>query len=91
MNIIIYIFIFIAKIIENTLSTLRIIVIAKGKKLLGAFLNLIVCTCWLISTSIIITNINDWFKIISYIFGSFIGSYLGSYIYEKSIPHHTNS
>ena len=88
---IVYIFIFLSKIIDNALSTLRIIVIAKGKKLLGAFLNLIVCTCWLISTSIIITSINDYFKIISYLFGSFVGSYLGGYIYEKSIPHHTNS
>ena len=40
MKILTYLAIFIAKIIENTLSTLRLIVVAKGKKLFGAILQL---------------------------------------------------
>ena len=34
-----YFIIFISKIIENALSTLRMIVVSNGKKKLGAFLN----------------------------------------------------
>lgn len=40
MNIILYFLIFISKVIENGLATLRIIVVANGKKNLELFFNL---------------------------------------------------
>ncbi len=80
----IYFFIFFSKIIENTLSTLRIIVVANGKKKLGALLQGIVALVWIFVTGIVITNINkDIFKIIFFVLGSIVGSYLGSIIEEK--------
>ena len=42
MNIPLYSMIFISKVLENTFATLRLIVVANGKKLLGAILQLIV-------------------------------------------------
>ena len=81
MKILIYILIFIFKIIENTLSTLRIIVVANGKKLLGAILQGIVSIVWVISTSLVVINIQkDPLKIISFTLGALIGSYIGSII-----------
>ena len=78
------IFIFLSKVIENSLSTLRLIVVANGKKRIGAILNGIVSLCWIFSTSIVIININkDLFSIISFSLGAVIGSYLGSIIEEK--------
>ena len=78
------IFIFSLKIIENTLSTLRLIVVSNGKKKLGALLNGIISLIWIFSTSIIIININkDIFSIISFILGASVGSYLGSILEEK--------
>ncbi len=80
----IYIFILLSKIIENALSTLRLIVVANGKKKLGAFLNGIIALVWIFVTSIVIVNINkDMFKIVFFCIGSIIGSYLGSIIEEK--------
>ncbi len=84
MKILTYLAIFIAKIIENTLSTLRLIVVAKGKKLFGAILQFIIAFVWVITTGIVVVNIkDDPLKIVFFAFGSLIGSYLGSYIEEK--------
>jgi uncharacterized protein YebE (UPF0316 family) len=84
MKILIYILIFIFKVFENTISTLRIIVVSNGKKILGAILQGIVSIIWVISTSLVIINIQkDPIKIIAFTLGSLIGSYIGSIIEEK--------
>ena len=80
----IYFFIFISKIIENALATLRLIVVANGKKLLGAILNGIIAIIWLFVTGMVIINVKeDPIKIIIFCLGSIVGSYLGSLIEEK--------
>ncbi len=79
-----YLAIFTAKIIENTLSTLRLIVVAKGKKIFGAILQFVIAFVWVITTGIVVTNIkDDPLKIVFFALGSLIGSYLGSFIEEK--------
>lgn len=84
MNLFIYFYIFFSKVVENALGTLRLIVVANGKKVLGAILQLTITIVWLISTSIVIVDINkDPFKVIVFGLGAFIGSYFGSYIEEK--------
>lgn len=79
-----YFIIFISKIIENTLSTLRLIVVAKGKKLFGAILQFIIAFVWVITTGIVVVNIkDDPLKVVFFALGSLIGSYLGSFIEER--------
>lgn len=79
----IYIIIFICKVVENTLTTLRIILISSGKKIMGATIQGIVALIWIFSTSLVIINIEkDLFKIVSFVLGSIIGSYFGSIIEE---------
>lgn len=81
-----YFLIFFNKVVENTLSTVRIIVIAKEKKLLGAILNGLISLVWIFSTSMVIHNLNkDFFKIATFCLGAIIGSYLGSIIENKII------
>lgn len=80
----IYLGIFIAKVLENALATLRIIVVSNGKKKLGAFLQGLVALVWVLVTGIVIIDVNkDVFKIICFVIGSIVGSYLGSIIEEK--------
>ena len=80
----IYLTIFISKILENTLSTLRIIVVSNGKKKLGALLQGLITLLWLLITGIVIIDINkDIFKILCFCLGCIIGSYFGSLIEEK--------
>ena len=79
-----YFIIFISKIIENTLSTLRLIVVAKGKKIFGAILQFIIAFVWVITTGIVVVNIkDDPLKVVFFALGSLIGSYLGSFIEER--------
>ena len=81
---IIYLAIFLSKIIENAVGTLRLIVVANGKKKLGAILQGIVALVWIFGTGIVIIDINkDMFKIVIFVVGSIVGSYLGSIIEEK--------
>ena len=81
---ILYFLIFFSKIIENTLSTLRIIVVANGKKKLGAILQGIVALVWIFVTGVVIVDVGkDPIKVVFFCFGTIIGSYLGSLIEEK--------
>lgn len=84
MQIITYLLIFISKIIENALSTLRLIVVANGKKIMGAILQFCISLVWVLVTGVVVVNITkDPLKIIFFALGSFVGSLLGSYIEEK--------
>lgn len=84
MHIIIYLLIFISKIIENALSTLRLIVVANGKKFIGAILQFCIALVWVLVTGVVVTNITkDPLKIIFFALGSFVGSLFGSILEEK--------
>lgn len=84
MNIILYIIIFVAKTIELALGTLRLIVVANGKKTLGAILQGVIALVWVCITGIVVVDItNDPLKIVVFAFGSAFGSYIGSLIEEK--------
>ncbi len=78
-----YIFLFLLKITENALATLRIIVISNGKKFLGALLNFLMSFSWIFSTTLVIVDIKkDPIKLLIFSLGTLIGSYLGSIIEE---------
>ena len=84
MNIAIYIIIFVFKVLENSLGTLRMIFISNGRKQIGAFLQLIIALIWILTTSMVIVDINkDPLKIFVFVFGTYIGSLVGSIIEEK--------
>ena len=84
MNLTTYFLIFIAKVIENTLGTLRLIVVSNGKKIFGAILQGVIAIIWAFSAGVVIININeDILKIIFFALGSLVGSYVGSLIEEK--------
>ena len=81
-NYMIYLYIFICKILENSIGTLRLIIVSNGKKLEGAILNFILSLIWIISTSLVVLN-NNIYKILIFAIGSLIGSYIGSLLEEK--------
>ena len=84
MNILLYIGIFVFKLIEEALRTLRIIVVSNGKKVLGAILQFFIALLWVVVTGIVIIDIEkDPFQILIYSIGSLVGSYIGSLIEEK--------
>lgn len=79
-----YFLIFISKVFENALATLRLIVVANGKKLVGAFLQFGVALVWVLVTGVVVVNVQkDPLKIVFFALGSFAGSYIGSLLEEK--------
>lgn len=78
----VYLYIFICKILENSIGTLRMIIVSNGKKIEGAILNFILSFIWIISTSLVVLN-NNIYKILIFAIGSLIGSYMGSILEEK--------
>ena len=78
-----YFLIFLAKTIETTLCTFRLIVVANGKKLFGAILNAIISIIWIFTAGIVIVKVKDIFRVFAFSFGCFFGSYLGSALEEK--------
>ncbi len=84
MNIPLYSLIFISKVVENALATLRLIVVSNGKKWLGAILQLVIAIVWVFVTGVVVTDIKkDPLKIVFFAIGSFVGSYVGSVIEER--------
>lgn len=83
-DIIIYLIILIAKILENALATLRSIILTTNKKGLGAFLNLVISLVWIFATTMVLIDIEkDMLKIVAFALGSYIGSYVGCIIEES--------
>jgi len=79
-----YLFITFLKIIEVSISTVRIVLITKGERKIGSIIAFFEVSLWVIVVSTVLNGITeDPFKIIAYALGFAIGNYLGSVIEEK--------
>ena len=84
MNVLSYLAIFLLKILEDCLSTLRLILINNGKKVFGCILQFALTIIWIILTGwVLIDFMKDMFKIVAFSLGALVGSYLGSSLEEK--------
>lgn len=80
----IYIAIIIGKIIEVSMATVRIVLITKGERKIGAFIGFFEVSLWLMLVSSVLTNImSDPLKVFAYAFGFALGNYTGSIVEEK--------
>ena len=79
-----YFLIFMLKVIENAVSTLRMIFVSNGRKYLSALLQLVCSLIWIITTSMVVVNITeDFVKVLFFAMGCTVGSYVGSLLEEK--------
>lgn len=84
MDILIYIGMLLAKIIEVTLATTRIVLITKGERVKGAIIGFFEITIWLLLISTVLTNVSeDPMKLVIYALGFSIGNYAGSRFEER--------
>ena len=77
----VYLFIFFGKILEVSFGTLRIVLINRGERTIGAFIAVIEITLWLIIASSVLTGFKDDFLkgivyAVAFACGNFIGSWL---------------
>lgn len=79
-----YLMIFVAKIVEVSLMTLRTVLITRGEKLYGAIIGVFEVSIWLVLVSTVLVGIkDDPIRMVVYALGFGVGNYLGSTIEEK--------
>jgi len=84
MNILFYLLILFAKIIEVSLMTLRIVFITKGERKIGALVAFVEVTLWIFIVTFVMNDLMaDPIKAVFYALGFSIGNYLGSLLEEK--------
>ena len=79
----VYLFIFIGKILEVSFGTLRIVLINRGERTIGALIAIVEITLWLVIASSVLAGFKDDFlKGIVYAVAFAIGNYIGSWLDE---------
>lgn len=74
-----YAFIFVGKMVEVTIDTLRIMFIGKGKRMAGAVLGFVCVFLWIVLVNSVLTDISkDPLKVIVYCVAYACGIYLGT-------------
>ncbi|WP_291637546.1 DUF5698 domain-containing protein [Clostridium sp.] len=80
----IYILIFFAKIIEVTLTTIRIVLITRGEKLYGSIIGFFEVMIWLYVISSVLVGISEEpLKMVTYAAGFACGNYFGCILEDK--------
>ncbi len=69
--------ILIARIIETSLETIRMIYITRGHQYLAAGIGVVKVAIWLLSTGLVLTNLQNIAGIVAYIAGYGIGTIIG--------------
>lgn len=80
----IYLFIVFAKVIEVSMATVRMVLITKGERKIGAVIAFFEVSLWVILVSTVLDNImENPLKIVAYALGFSLGNYIGSWVEEK--------
>lgn len=75
--------IFLARISDVTIGTIRIVMVAKGQKMIAPILGFFEVLIWLLAISKIIQNLDNWVCYVAYGAGFATGNYIGMIIEEK--------
>ena len=80
----IYVFIFIAKLLEVAISTIRVVLIARGNRLVACLLAAVEITIWLIVTSTVLLGLaEDPLRAVAYGVAFVLGIFLGILVEDK--------
>lgn len=75
--------IFLARIADVSIGTIRIVMVAKGQKMIAPILGFFEVLIWLLAISKIMQNLDNWVCYVAYGAGFATGNYIGMIIEEK--------
>lgn len=75
--------IFLARIVDVTMDTLRIVFVSRGNKLVAPILGFFEILIWLIAITRIMENLDNFTTYIAYALGFAVGNYVGLWVEEK--------
>jgi len=76
-------FIFLARICDVTLDTIRIIFVSKGMRKIAPLIGFFEILIWLMAISKIMQNLDNWACYVAYAGGFATGNYFGMFVEEK--------
>lgn len=83
-NILIYIFIFFGKILEVSVTTIRLVSINRGERVKGSIIAVFEMLIWLSVTGTVLSGFqNDYVRIIIFAIAFAVGNYVGSWMEDK--------
>lgn len=84
MNVILYIVILLAKVLEVSIGTTRIVLITRGERVIGACLGFVEVLIWIVLVSTVLNNVtDDPVKVVVYALGFALGNYVGSIVEQR--------
>lgn len=75
--------IFLARVMDVSLGTLRFIFLSKGYKKIVPFLGFLEILIWIIAIREVMVNLKNWISLVAYAGGFAMGNYIGMMIEEK--------
>jgi len=72
-----------ARVVDVSLDTIRVIMVAKGYRNLAPFIGFFQSLIWLITITRIMANLDNWFTYIGYAGGFALGTYVGMILEGK--------
>lgn len=78
-----YLFIFIARVADVSMATVRIIMVVRGRRLLGAIIGFFEVTIFLTALARVLGDLSDPLNILAYALGFATGNYVGGWVEER--------
>ncbi|MCG8540799.1 MAG: DUF2179 domain-containing protein [Clostridia bacterium] len=78
-----YLFIFIARVIDVSLFTIRMLFIVRGKRMQAAIIGFFEVIIYIVALGTVVSGLSDYRNLIVYALGYACGNYVGSFIEEK--------
>ena len=75
--------VFLARIMDVSVATLRIIMVARGRKILATCLGFMESLVWILAVTQVMQNLNNWVTYVAFALGFGAGNYVGLMIEEK--------
>ncbi len=75
--------VFLARVLDVSIGTLRIIFVAKGLKYFAALLGFFEALIWLLAVTQVLQNLNSWQTYIAFALGFATGNYVGVVLEER--------
>lgn len=82
-DLVIPIFIFLARIVDVSLGTLRIVMVSKGFKLRAVILSFVEILIWAVVVAQLLQNLDHWVNYVAFAGGFATGTFVGMYIEDK--------
>jgi len=85
-----YLLIFLARVCDVSLSTMRMLLVVRGRRYPAAFVGFLEASVYIVALARVMKNIADPWKVLAYGLGFASGTLLGSFIEEKLAMGHVS-